>query len=32
MSTGQEAVAVPCGWEGNCRSGITMAMCAWHIH
>ena len=26
MSTGQEAVAVLCGWEGNRRPGVALAM------
>jgi len=26
MRTGQEAVAVLCGWEGNRRSGVTPVM------
>jgi len=27
MSRSQEAVAVLFGWEGNCRSGVTLAVC-----
>ena len=30
-----QAVVMPCGWEGNRRSGVTLAMChrlQWFIH
>ena len=32
ISTGQGAVAVLCGREGNRRSGVALAMTLWHIH
>jgi len=27
MSTGQREVSVLCGWEGNRRFGVALAMC-----